>query len=138
MAQQISWGNVSFLLNQDRFEQGYQRGRRYFFEDCSEQKQASDPITVADMLRLVAVPDEQGHYQLDDGIEATDFREGVEEMIGVLTGYLAGPLYEETSEEYQQRQAECFVVAQPPQEREDRMEGVTILPEEACSTGIAL
>ena len=98
------------ILNHDRFQQGYQNGRRYYFEDWPPEGQPTGQITVPDLLHLVAIPDEQGHYQLDDGRDMTAFREGVEELVGVLIGYLGGPLYPETPEEQGKRQASCVVM----------------------------
>lgn len=110
MAQQISWGQTTFILDQDRFLQGYHNGRRYYFEDSSPEEPSSVQISVSNLLRLIAMPDTQGCYQLDNGLERSAFREGVEELLGVLVGYLAGPLHAETSEEQQQRLAECVVL----------------------------
>src|SRR5450755_242143 len=110
MAQQVQWGNATLLLNQDRFEQGYQRGRQYFFEDRFQEKQPPEPITVPELLRLIAVSDERGHYQWDDGVDSTNFRAGVEEVLGVLIGYLNGPLQAETPQEQYQRQMAYVVI----------------------------
>jgi hypothetical protein len=112
MAQQVSWGKATLLLNQDRFEQGYHHGRRYYFEDCSPEGHPTRPITVSDLLHLAAISDEQGHYQLDDGQDITTFREGVEELVGVLIGYLGGPLLLETPEEQQKRLAEVIIISE--------------------------
>lgn len=110
MAQQVSRGNATLILNDDRFQQGYQNGRRYYLEDWSPEEQPTGQITVSDLLHLVAIPDEQGRYQLEDGRDITAFREGVEELVGVLIGYLSGPLYPETPEEQQKRQASCVAM----------------------------
>lgn len=79
-------------------------------EDWSPEEQPTGQITVSDLLHLVAIPDEQGRYQLEDGRDITAFREGVEELVGVLIGYLSGPLYPETPEEQQKRQASCVAM----------------------------
>jgi hypothetical protein len=110
MAQQIQWGNATFILNHERFEQGCQHGRRYYFEDWPPEGHLTGQITVSEMLHLVAIPDEQGHYQLDDGRQSTVFREGVEELVGVLTDYMAGPLHPETPEEQRVRLADSIIV----------------------------
>ncbi|HEU5230951.1 MAG TPA: hypothetical protein VFU49_24225 [Ktedonobacteraceae bacterium] len=109
MAQPISWGSMTLLLNHDRFLQGYHNGRRYYFEDYSPEESSFVQVSVSDLLQLIAMPDTQGYYQLDNGLERTAFGEGVEELLGVLVGYLAGPLHPETSEEQQRRLAECIV-----------------------------
>jgi hypothetical protein len=85
-------------------------GRRYYFEDWSPEEQPTGQITVSDLLHLVAIPDEQGRYQLEDGRDITAFQEGVEELVGVLIGYLGGPRYPGTPEERQKRQASYVVM----------------------------
>ncbi len=99
------------MLDHDRFSQGYHNGRRYYFEDQSPEEQPPPvQIRVSNLLHLVAILDEQGRYQLEDGRDITAFKEGVEELVGVLIGYLGGPLCPETLEEQQKRQAECIVI----------------------------
>lgn len=110
MAQQVQWGSVTFLLNHERFAQGYQSGRRYYFEDRPPEEPATEPITVPELLQLIAIPDAQGHYQLEDGRKCTTLREGVEELLGVLIGYMTGPLHPETPEEQQTRLDDCIVI----------------------------
>lgn len=110
MAHQVSWGNTTLILDHDRFAQGYHNGRRYYFEDWPLEEQPNQAFTVSDLLSLVAAPDQQGRYQLDDGQEKTALREGVEELIGVLVGYLTGPLHPETSEEQHAREESCLVI----------------------------
>jgi hypothetical protein len=108
MAQQVRWGNATLILDHNRLHQGYQNGRRYYFEDWPPEGLPTGQITVSDLLHLVAIPDEQGHYQLEDGRDITAFRQGVEELVGVLIGYLGGPLYPETPEEQGKRRASCM------------------------------
>jgi hypothetical protein len=96
MAQRVEWENATLILDHDRLQQGYQNGRRYYFEDGLTEEQPNGQITACDLLHLVAIPDEQGRYQLEDGRDITAFQDGVEELVGVLIGYLGGPLYPET------------------------------------------
>ena len=110
MARDVQCGNARLILNHDRLHQSYQNRRRYYFEDRSPEEQPTGRITVSDLLHLVAIPDKQGRYQLEDGRNITAFREGVEELVGVLIGYLGGPLYPETPEEQRKRQASCIVI----------------------------
>jgi hypothetical protein len=99
MIDQISWGNVTLIFNHDCFHQGYQRGRRYYFEDALEEDNHPPPLTASSLPGVIAVQDECGHYQLDDGHRISVFRQGVEELLGVLVGSLSGPLHAETPEE---------------------------------------
>lgn len=109
--QHVPWGTTTLLLNHERFAQGYQRGRRYFFEDhTSEEQQFSGPLTVPDLLCLIAVPDEQGHYHLDEDEDDTEFGATVEELLGVLVGYLHGPLQAETPAEQHEREMACVFI----------------------------
>ncbi len=110
MAQHVSWGKATLVLNQDRFEQGYHNGRRYYFEDWSAEAHPIELITAPDLLHLIAIADEEGRYQLDDGLDRTAFREGVEQLLGVLIGYLGGPLHPETPEEQQARLTESVIL----------------------------
>jgi hypothetical protein len=102
MAQQVQWGIVEFIFDNEAFQKGFMDGRRYYFEDCQPEEVPTRAITLTacDLLHVVAVPDHQGHYHLDDG---TDMQDGVEELLGVLIGYMSGPLLPETSDEEQQR-----------------------------------
>ncbi len=110
MAQCVEWGNATLILDQDRFQQGYQNGRRYYFEDWSPEEQSVGQITVSTLLHLVAIRDEQGRYQLEDGRDISTFQNGVEELVGILIGYMSGPLCPETPEAQRNRQAECIII----------------------------
>ena len=108
LAQQVSWGNATITFDLDTFQQGYHHGRRYYFEDEQEAldfKRKND-LSTQRILHIIAHRDEQGHYHLDDGLDFSSFREGVEELLGVLIGYMSGPLHPEAPEEYQERIAE--------------------------------
>ena len=59
---------------------------------------------------LIAVRDKGGCSQLDDGRDKSAFRHDVEELVGVLVGYLSGPLHPETPEERARRESECVVI----------------------------
>ncbi len=113
MVYPIQWGNMTLLLDQQAFEVGYTHGRQYYFEDAwEEQKQEgrNEALTAKDLLGLIAIRDEQGHYQLDDGRDKSAFPSGVEELLGVLVGYLSGPLPPETHEERGKRLSECTLI----------------------------
>jgi hypothetical protein len=47
---------------------------------------------------------------LDDGRNKSAFPNGVEELLGILVGYLSGPLHPETEAQRTQRLAECILI----------------------------
>jgi hypothetical protein len=47
---------------------------------------------------VIAVRDERACYQLDDSCNKSAFPNDVEELLGVLVGYLSGSLHPETHE----------------------------------------
>ncbi|HLG65976.1 MAG TPA: hypothetical protein VKY19_28930 [Ktedonosporobacter sp.] len=113
MAFPINWGTISLVLDQQAFEEGYIHGRQYYFDDAWEEQKregSNETLTASHLLGLIAVRDGHGCYQLDDGQDKSVFRNGVEELLGVLVGYLSGPLHPETPEERARRQSECIVI----------------------------
>lgn len=112
MAQHVCWGTITLLLEQERFEQVYQQGRRYYFEDDQEafDFERTTDFSTQCILHLIAHPDAQGHYQLDDGLDISSFREGVEELLGVLVGYMSGPLMAESLQECEKRRKRIVVL----------------------------
>jgi len=111
----IQWGNIPLVLDHQTFEEGYTHGRQYYFEDGWEEQgeeETQEALTATRLLKLIAVRDKGGCYQLDDGRDKSDFRHGVEELLGVLVGYLSGPLHPETPEERTRREAECVVIVE--------------------------
>jgi hypothetical protein len=62
------------------------------------------------LLSLIATRDERGGYQLDDGRDRSAFHNGVEELLGVLVGYLSGSLHPETHEERTKRESESLLI----------------------------
>ncbi|HZS75629.1 MAG TPA: hypothetical protein VFA41_03380 [Ktedonobacteraceae bacterium] len=85
----IQWGSIIFSLDNDAFRKGFESGRRYYFVDITEEEpQRAEKLSVDDLLRQIAVPDAMtGHYRFDQ--EAI---EHLEEYLGVLLGYMSGPL----------------------------------------------
>lgn len=107
----IQWGSIPLVLDRHAFEEGYTHGRQYYFDDAWEEQEGSnETLTASHLLGLIAVNDGRSCYQLDDGQDKSAFRNGVEELLGVLVGYLSGPLHPETSEERARRQSECIVI----------------------------
>ena len=85
----VQWGRVVFHLDNVAFRQGFLHGREYYDIDATtEEPQRATRLTVEEVLRQIAVPDAKtGHYYF--GREAI---EHLEEYLGVLVGYLSGPL----------------------------------------------
>jgi hypothetical protein len=69
-----------------------------------------ETLTSSHLLGLIAVRDERGFYQLDDGCDKSAFPSGVEELLGVLVGYLSGPLHPETHEERTDREKDVILI----------------------------
>lgn len=101
----LSWGNVTLVFDNEQFWHGFQDGRNYYFEDIYGISQEAHPpehperahtLTSVDLMDYVTVEDEQGRYRFDSTAYAAEY-------LGVLTGYLSGPLLPETPEEAQAR-----------------------------------
>ena len=109
----IQWGHIPLVLDHRAFEEGYAHGRQYYFDDAWEEQTRegiNEALTASHLLGLIALRDQHGCYQLDDGQDKSAFESGVEELSGVLLGYLSGPLHPETPEERQRRAAECILL----------------------------
>lgn len=106
----ITWGKITLVSDQRAFEEGYTHARQYYFEDAWEEQGREEAILASHLLGLIAVRDERGCYQVDDGRDKSAFRNDVEELLGVLVGYLSGPLHPETSEERTKHLSECVLI----------------------------
>ena len=85
----VQWGRVVFHLDNAAFSKGFLHGREYYDIDATtEEPQRATDLTVEEVLRQIAVPDAKtGHYHFD-----REAIEHLEEYLGVLVGYLSGPL----------------------------------------------
>jgi len=85
----VQWGSVVFHLDNAAFSKGFLHGREYYDIDATtEEPQRATDLAVEEVLRQIAVPDAKtGHYRFDR--EAIKY---LEEYLGVLVGYLSGPL----------------------------------------------
>ncbi len=62
----IQWGNVTLVLDQRAFEEGYTHGRQYYFEDAWEEQTKEgmkEALMASHLLGLIAVRDERGFYR---------------------------------------------------------------------------
>lgn len=85
----VQWGRVVFHLDNVAFSKGFLHGREYYEIDATiEEPQRASRLTVEEVLQQIAVPDAKtGHYRFD-----REAIEHLEEYLGVLVGYLSGPL----------------------------------------------
>lgn len=85
----VQWGRVIFHLDNAAFSKGFLHGREYYEIDATiEEPQRATNLTVEEVLRQIAIPDAKtGHYRFD-----REAIEHLEEYLGVLVGYLSGPL----------------------------------------------
>lgn len=85
----IQWGRVVLHLDNVAFREGFLHGRDYYEIDATnEEPQRATRLTAEEVLRQVAVSDaKEGHYHFD-----REAIEHLEEYLGVLIGYLSGPL----------------------------------------------
>ena len=85
----VQWGCVVFHLDNVAFCKGFLHGREYYDVDATlEEPQRASKLTVGEVLHQIAVPDAKtGHYRFD-----REAIEHLEEYLGVLVGYLSGPL----------------------------------------------
>ena len=108
MAQQVRWGTITLILDNEAFRKGFLAAREWYFQDIygedgrqSEEPQHAVELTSEAVLRLVVMPDEQGRYHFDEmGYEH------LPEYLGYLVGYLSGPLAPEEAERYRKEQAQ--------------------------------
>ena len=84
----VQWGRVVLNLDNVAFREGFLHGRDYYAIDATEEPQRATRLTAEEVLRQIAVPDaKEGHYHFD-----REAIEHLEEYLGVLIGYLSGPL----------------------------------------------
>ena len=100
--QQIQWGNVTLILDNEAFRKGFLAARQWYFADiygeggrAPEELQHTTQLTSEEVLRLIVQPNEQGRYHFDEmGYE------NLPEYLGYLVGYLGGPLAPDEAEHY--------------------------------------
>jgi hypothetical protein len=108
MAQQVQWGTITLILDNEAFRKGFLAARRWYFADIygEDERAAQEPqrmtsLTGEEVLRLVVMPDEQGRYHFDEmGIDH------LPEYLGYLVGYLGGPLAPDEAERYRKEHAQ--------------------------------
>lgn len=101
MAQQFQWQGITIIFNNEGFREGFERGRDLYFHGglCGCDEKGALVVEASDVLHLVAIPDLDGDYQFDEhmGVDTS-----LEELVGVLTGFLSGLSCPETCAERRQ------------------------------------
>ena len=99
-AQEVRWGTIRLILDNEAFREGFFAARRWYVEDVSgqdgrapEEPQRADYMSSEELLRLVIMPGADGIYRFDE-----TGKEHLPEYLGYLIGYMSGPLLPETSE----------------------------------------
>jgi len=101
--QQVTWGAVTMVFDNEEFRQGYALGRIHYFHGTPPNGVTGDlNLPVSSLLRIITLPSEDGHFELDE-----DDDDSIELTLGVLIGYLSGPLHTETTEEEQSWNGLC-------------------------------
>jgi hypothetical protein len=110
--QQIQWGTITLILDNEAFRRGFLSARQWYFADiygedgrAPQEPQHAAPLTSEEVLRLVVMPDEQGRYHF-----AEMGYDNLTEYLGYLVGYLGGPLAPDEAEHYRKSlaQQECL------------------------------
>lgn len=98
MLQQMRWGDALLVLDNAAFREGYWQGRSFYFHGGCHARDAKGNamLPASDVLRVLALEDENGRFYLD---AETFIEDDLEELLGWLAGYLSGPLHPETCEE---------------------------------------
>ncbi len=71
--QQVRWGTITLHLDNEAFRRGFLAARQWHFQDIygqdgrkPEVPQHAVELTSEEMLRLVVMPNDQGHYHFDE------------------------------------------------------------------------
>jgi hypothetical protein len=84
----VKWGNITLYIDNPYFFVGFQQGRALYERDCRSVPKRRIGLSITEVLRYVAVPDEStGHYHFDDAAMGQ-----AEQYLGVFLGYLSGAL----------------------------------------------
>jgi hypothetical protein len=103
--QQVQWGIITLILDNEVFRRGFLSGRQWYFQEDiygedgrpPEEPQYAAQLTAEEALRLIDQPDEQGRYH---------FHEMGMEHLPEYPGYLGGPLAPGEAEHYRKEQAQ--------------------------------
>lgn len=114
---QIQWGSITLNLDNEMFRKAFTQGRSLYFDDCEyDIPHVASRMNTLDAVGSVLEEDGKGSYRFDRVVFNGPF-----DILGFFLGYMSGPLLLESAEE-----------------REERLQHVVILPEEACPSRRAL
>jgi hypothetical protein len=85
---QVPWGTITLILDNEAYRKGFLEERRWYFaasygEDgrAPQEPHHATALTGEEVLRLVVMPDDQGHYHFDEM-----GKENLPEYLGYLVG----------------------------------------------------
>ncbi len=109
--QQIRWRTVILHLDQQEFQEGYEQGRMYFFDEFGE----SDPEPSTDLQDWLQVCDIASTVFCGDCNAGQRLRFDKDDLshplrlLGTIVGYMSGPLHPETMAEQAERLKDVVV-----------------------------
>jgi hypothetical protein len=112
MAQQFTWKEAVIIFDNEDFQTGFKLGRDFYFHGALHKRNEAGAVILeaSEIVGLIAICDDDGHFSLDDqGDPAL-----LEELLGMLVGYLSGPACPETWEELREWEAACTEVSPTP------------------------
>lgn len=113
----FQWGTITLYLDNETFRKAFRSGRSMYFDDREyDIPHVAHRMNTLDAVGSVLDEDGKGGYRFDRMAFKDPF-----DILGFFLGYMSGPIIAESAEEQQKR-----------------MKCVVILPEEACTLGIAL
>ena len=103
--QQIRWGATILHLDQKEFQEGYDLGRTYFFDEFgqTDPQPSADPqdwLQVSDIASTVLCGDCNAGHRLR--FDKDDLSHPLR-LLGTIVGYMSGPLHPETAAEQTER-----------------------------------
>ncbi len=124
LSQQVQWGSLTLLLDNEEFRKGYTWGRSYYFEDINyEYPERAHTMTALEAAQVIVVGTDSEHPHFD----AEELAHPIE-TVGVFLGYMSGALIPETAEERQARL----------KEEEEMLARAQVIAEEApCANAVS-
>jgi hypothetical protein len=105
MAHQFTWKEAVIIFDNEGFQTGFKLGRDFYFHGALPKRNEAGAVILeaSEIVGLIAICDDDGHFSLDDQGEPAL----LEELLGMLVGYLSGPACPETWEELREWEAAC-------------------------------
>lgn len=98
MAHQFTWKEAVIVFDNEGFQTGFKLGRDFYFHGALHKRNEAGVVILeaSEILHLIAICD-------DDQDEPAL----LEELLGILAGYLSGPACPETWEELREWEVAC-------------------------------